>query len=410
MPGTIVRRLVRGIAWIAASLAVALMTAWWLIRPAEPDPFYAPPAEASSTPGILLRREPFDRRVPPGARAWRMLYTTTNAADRPAVASALVLVSGRPAGAPRPVIAWTHGTTGVVPGCAPSLLNDPFAYVPALQPLLDEGWIYVATDYVGQGTPGPHPYLIGEGEARSALDSVRAVRRMADLGGGTRTVVWGHSQGGHAALWTGIIAPVYAPDVPLAGVAAVAPASDLRGLLDVVQHTPIGRIMSSYVVRAYSEAYADVSFDEYVSPWTWPLARDMASRCLEGRQALLSIATSLVAGGTMFRQDPTRGALGTRLAQNTPDRPLPQPVLIAQGLADDLVLPDVQRRFVRQRCAAGQVVAFRGYEGLDHLSVVAPDSPLTGDLLQWTRDRIAGSPAPAACREDVIPRTPVRRD
>jgi hypothetical protein len=50
---------------------------------------------------------------------------------------------------------------------------------------------------------GVHPYLIGEGEVRTALDSVRAARQMVELTLDMRTVVWGHSQGGHAGLWAG---------------------------------------------------------------------------------------------------------------------------------------------------------------------------------------------------------------
>jgi len=64
---------------------------------------------------------------------------------------------------------------------------------------------------------------------------------------------------------------------------------------------------------------------------------------------------------------------------------LRQPLLIAQGLADDLVRPDVQSRFARGRCDAGVGLQYRTYAGRDHLSVVAPDSPLTRDLVQWTR-------------------------
>lgn len=78
----------------------------------------------------------------------------------------------------------------------------------------------------------------------------------------------------------------------------------------------------------------------------------------------------------------------------------PQPLLIAQGLADDLVLPEIQERFVRRRCDAGQALAYRTYPGRDHLSVVAPDSPLTPDLVAWTRDRIAGVTAPVECPGD----------
>jgi hypothetical protein len=74
--------------------------------------------------------------------------------------------------------------------------------------------------------------------------------------------------------------------------------------------------------------------------------------------------------------------------------------LIAQGLADDLVRPDVQSRFVRGRCDAGEGLEYRTYAGRDHLSVVAPDSPLTRDLVQWTRDRLDKIPMSAKCDGD----------
>jgi enterochelin esterase-like enzyme len=73
--------------------------------------------------------------------------------------------------------------------------------------------------------------LIGEGVARAALDSVRAARQMAELTLDMRTAVWGHSQGGHAALWTGIVGPRYAPDVEIVGVAAVASAANMPKIL-----------------------------------------------------------------------------------------------------------------------------------------------------------------------------------
>lgn len=387
----------RFLRWTLGSIMIGVVGTWIAARPVAPDAFYTPPADASSAPGALLRQEPFDRGVPAGARGWRMLYATTRAGGASAVASAIVLATRDAPGEPRPVVAWTHGTTGIVPGCAPSLLDDPFANVPALQPLLEQGWVYVATDYVGQGTPGPHPYLVGEGEARSALDAIRAARRLDGVRTSDRVVVWGHSQGGHAALWTGIVAPTYAPDVPLAGVAAVAPASDLRPLLEAAQHTLVGRIMSSFVLRAYGEAYADVAFDAYVPGWRRLVAGDMAGRCLAGRKALFSVAEALLIGGTIFATPPGAGPLGERLAQNTPDHALPSPLLIAQGLADDLVLPEIQQRFVRRRCEAGQALAYRTYPGRDHLSVVAPDSPMTPDLVQWTRDRIAGAAPPNDC-------------
>jgi Secretory lipase len=44
--------------------------------------------------------------------------------------------------------------------------------------------------------------------------------------------VWSHSQGGQAALFTGLIAKSYAPELDLLGFAAAAPATDLVTLMN----------------------------------------------------------------------------------------------------------------------------------------------------------------------------------
>jgi pimeloyl-ACP methyl ester carboxylesterase len=390
-------RLFRFLAFSLAVVAALVAIGWWMARPAWPDPFYAPPADQPHEAGALLRQAAFDRGVPPDAQGWRILYGTTRHDGTPAVASAIVVAPRTPHGEPRPLVAWTHGTTGFAPGCAPSLLDEPFANVPALRQAIDRGWVLVATDYVGLGTAGPHAYLVGEGEARSALDSIRAVRHIKELHLGDGAVVWGHSQGGHAALWTGILAPTYAPELTILGVAAMAPASDLRPLLDAVQGTTVGRIMSSFVLRSYSEAYPDVEVEAYVSAPTRWLAQDMSGRCLAGRAALFSVAEALATGGSIFRVPVTTGPLGARLAQNTPARPLRQPLLVAQGRADDLVLPEIQARFVQGLCRAGQTLQYQTYADRDHLSVLAPDSPFVPELVRWTEDRLAGRPAPSGC-------------
>lgn len=160
--------------------------------------------------------------------------------------------------------------------------------------------------------------------------------------------------------------------------------------------------MSAFVLRSYAAAYPEVEFDAYVPRWKRWLASDVAGRCLAGREALFSVAEALVAGGSIFGIAPTSGPFGERLAENTPKSLLRQPLLIAQGLADDLVRPDVQSRFVRERCAAGEKLEYRTYAGRNHLSVVAPDSPLTRDLVQWTQDRLDNVPSSATCdREDA---------
>src|SRR5689334_3350216 len=254
----------------ALVVALALLAASAAIHRSvtPPGAFYTPPAAVASRPGVLLRTEPFTRDVPPGARAWLILYTTTRDTGVPAVASAIVVAPAHPPAGPRPIIAWTHGTTGVAEPCAPSLVQHPFAAgaLLVLPQILAQGWVVVATDYTGLGTKGPTPFLIGQGEGRSVLDSVRAAHQLTQLDLAGQTVIWGHSQGGHAALWAGALAPSYAPDDHVLGVAALAPASDLTGLVENLASVTGGSIFAAYVVTAYSQAYPDVSFGRYVRP------------------------------------------------------------------------------------------------------------------------------------------------
>ncbi|MHA6769840.1 lipase family protein [Sphingobium ummariense] len=371
-----------------------LLAGWWLARPPRPDAFYDPPAYVRAAPGTLLRSEAFTRGVPAEARAWRILYATTRTNGSPAVASAIVMTSARPSPGRHPVIAWAHGTTGVAAGCAPSLLADPFANVPALEQLVDHDWVYVASDYAGMGTTGGHAYLVGDDAARGVLDAVRAARQLRGLALDGRTVVWGHSQGGASALWAGIRARAYAPDVPLAGVAAIAPASDLPALLKRNGGSTFGKMVSAYMIRAYAATYPDIDEAAYVSPALRPLVGDIAGRCIS---LFSGIEAAALSRGSIFSRSPADGPLGRRLRENVPDGPIPVPLLIAQGLADKVVLPDIQRAYVARRCAAGQRIDYRTYDGRDHLTVLASESPFVGDLVAWTADRLAGHPASGIC-------------
>jgi len=385
---------------IALSVAVPLCLAslWWLGRPASPDAFYDPPRGEKLAPGRLLRVEEFSRDVPPHARAWRILYATTRADASPAVASALVVTPQKAVATANPIIAWAHGTTGVARGCAPSLMKHPFLNVPALGPLIENGWALVATDYVGLGTDGGHAYLVGEDAARAVLDSVRAANQMKDATLETRYVVWGHSQGGNSALWTGARAGDYAPELKALGVAALAPASDMAKLAQSTQATTFGKIVNSLLISAYAGYYPDIDMPSYVDGRSAILVRDIASRCVGDFGTFPSLASALVAPAAgIFSRDPMGGALGRRLGENTPTGAIPAPLLIAQGLADDLIGPSIQDSYVAARCAAGQAVDYRRYAGRDHMSLIADDSAAARDLLEWTRDRFAGLPAESRC-------------
>jgi pimeloyl-ACP methyl ester carboxylesterase len=123
----------------------------------------------------------------------------------------------------------------------------------------------------------------------------------------------------------------------------------------------------------------------------------MAGRCLAMPQVLLSAAQSWLTNGPMFSADPETGALGRRLTQNTPRGHIDAPVFIAQGDDDDLVIPAIQDRYVKERCESGQAIDYRRYAGRAHVSLLMNDSAYNEDLVSWTRDRFAGVAAPPQC-------------
>ncbi len=126
------------------------------------------------------------------ATAYRILYRSTGLNGEPIAVSGAVLFREEAAPrAKRDVIAWAHPTTGVVEKCAPTLLPDLSGTIAGIEDMLDRGFVIAATDYVGLGGQGMHPYLIGVSEARAVLDSVRAARQPPDAAASDRFAVWG---------------------------------------------------------------------------------------------------------------------------------------------------------------------------------------------------------------------------
>ena len=160
-----------------------------------------------------------------------MTYNMTNVQGKTATATAMVLFpkATQPKDGYR-VVVWEHGTVGVGDGCAPSknAINPRFKIL--AETLLAAGYVIIAPDYEGLGTPGVHPYLNLSSEAKSALAAVKAVKEHygAQLKGDWMSI--GQSQGGHASLGTAEFANT---DVSYKGAVAGAPASSLGTIIQI---------------------------------------------------------------------------------------------------------------------------------------------------------------------------------
>lgn len=366
----------------------------------EPGTFYAAPAEVPSEPGQLLRSEPLTEGVPHGAQAWKILYTTTHSDGSPAISSGTLLAPRDRGEDALPLLSVAHGTTGVAAKCAPSLSATPFAdgAGAALEQMVTRhGFAAVTSDYVGLGTRDTHPYLIGDAEARNVLDAARAVQQFSELRTTTDTVVWGHSQGGQGSLWTGQIAESYAPELTVVGIAAFAPAADLYGLAEVNKNDAPGKTVSAYIAATWNTLYPELELQSQLTPGSAGPVTKIQNLCFNGKDVLAAILRGTQVPNQIFPDSLLAGKFGHLLKEQTPVGPFPAPVLVAQGLADPLVKPAQQRAWVAGRCAAGEEIDYRTFPGLDHLSLVAADSPLTPQLVEWTLDRWARTPATPNC-------------
>src|SRR5213596_3950267 len=362
-----------------------------------PDAFYDPPSDLSRQPGALLRSEPLkDVILPAGMQGWRILYATTVDDSTPATAVATVLAPTEPPAGPRSVITWEHATTGLLQKCMPSLLSAPTKGIPERDRIVMAGWVVVATDYSFAEKGGPHPYLIGEGEARAALDSVRAAQHMPELTLDKRMVIWGYSQGGHAALWTGILGPRYAPDLEVLGVAAIAPPANIRNAL--AMNVEADKRFGPYLALSYSRFYPDITFEQAIRPGALDAARQIVSLCCflppEDAERIQALAATF--DGPALATSSNK-ALQARLEQNTPDGPIQAPVVIAQGLSDNVVPPSATDAYVEARCAAGQRLEYWTFAGRDHLTIIQLGTPLEELLISWTTARFANEPPGNGC-------------
>jgi alpha-beta hydrolase superfamily lysophospholipase len=387
------RWLVWGLAGLASVVIAAVVLFVVLTRNPSPGSFYAVPADVPAEPGTLIRAEPFTAGVPAGARAWRVLYSSTSVDGEPIAVSGLILAPNDAPRGPRPVLAWAHGTLGVVPACAPSLSDAPLAGIPDLSGPLAKGWVIAMTDYPGLGTPGPHPYLVGVSEGRSVLDSVRAAHRLdLDLEVGDPYAIWGHSQGGHAALFAGQLAPTYLPEYRLVGVAALSPATFLEADLAAIEGTRAGNILTILALASWSRYYPGIS-DEILTDDARRTARQIAGACLNQPSRFRIVVAGLRLPDRVVDVDVTDDpAWADRLEQNSPSpRGVKAPLFVGQGLMDVVISPAVTTSWVARRCATGAQVEYRTYPDVTHPAVVGPGGT---DAFVWTNARFAGT-APA---------------
>jgi hypothetical protein len=369
----------------------------------KPGPFYQTAAIPTKPPGTIISAAPFAPTVT-GATAYRILYNSTDIGGNIIAVSGVVYVPlAPPPPGGRNIVAWAHPTTGIAPGCAPSVDTGGFGgismadSIPGLDAFISAGDIVAATDYQGMGVQGVHPYLVGDSEGRNIIDSVRAARALPGADASGKFAVWSHSQGGQAALFAGQIAASYAPDLKLVGVAAAAPPTDMNGELTEPFRSNSGRLLAAYVYYSWSITY-HVPITSIVYPQAVPAVNKAVTKCIFTLGQGIEAVRAASALNPMFRNHdpkitPPWPAL---LTENSPGHAPPgAPLLIVQGADDTTVEPHWTRSFVMAVCARHETLDYVEFKGVQHVLIGYKSAPT---VAAWIADRFGGVKAPDSCQ------------
>ncbi len=341
---------------------------------------------AAATPGSII--DSVEVSAPSGLSAYAVVYGSTGLDGAPVAVSGLVIApDGEPPPGGFPIVASAHGTTGSSDECAPSrkgVAGDEAAVV-----LAQQGYVVAATDYEGLGTPGPLPYLVGLSAGRSVLDAIRAAAAIVPAATTDRTVILGHSEGGHAALWAAELASSYAPDIKVLGARAGSPLIDMLGIVRwVVDRSAQG---DTYAAGTYLRM-----FGAFGTTFDLPLdfLTDEGRRIAEIENGSCSTPVPEM---SPFLSDPGDiPAWRELLAKNSPGvEQTDVPIVVVAARGDELVPYETQRSGVAAMCAVGDIVELATVEG-DHSASFWTDEAF-GELISWIADRLAGLPSASTC-------------
>ncbi len=364
------------------------------------DLFTVPDPLPEGEPGEIIAIE--DLGTFNDVSGYRILYHSRNRQGENIAVSGFALA---PAGeAPEggwPVVAFAHGTTGIADQCAPS--NFAFDELEAssdsatngmLRDLVELGYVVTATDYEGLGTPGLHPYVVGESAANTVIDSVRAVQNMEEIEASNSWAVTGISQGGHAAIHAGQYWPDYAPELDLVGVVTMAPPSQFSFLYDTLVVSP-SRGFIFMATAAFDDAYEEADITDVLTPLGVDLLEELDNGCTE---YFFDVINAYDVDELVAVDNPLAVPPWDDIARENDvnQRAVTAPLFIVHGGADELI-PAVSSSLLRSQLCAfpdqGPTIRTE-YPGASHAGVATASS---NDVYEWLGARFAGEEAPDSC-------------
>ncbi|MBN8866425.1 MAG: hypothetical protein J0H98_02625 [Solirubrobacterales bacterium] len=367
--------------------------------------FYSPPAKlVRGRPGtpIWVRAARGLARPAGAARVVTVAYRSTSVRNRPtAMTGTIAVPKGRAPKGGWPVVSFGHVTTGGADRCAPSRVTPGNTELERLTRgdaftgyLLERGVAVARADFEGIGTPGRHPYLIGNSLGRAMTDIVRAGRGLR-LGLGRRWAAAGHSEGGQGALFTARVGPRRAPGLSFRGVAAFAPASHISDIVELARAfdqpsalTADFSALGALILEGAAVAEPDLwrkYRDGGLSQEALALLPDTQRLCLKDLsqpESFGGLAPAAIEGPKSDRYLPDIYAVIDRNDPGTLKLP-EMPIRLDQGAADLVVWPSHTSEVAEQLEASGADVSYNVWPGGTHENITDLEhaAPASADWL-----------------------------
>ena len=353
------------------------------------DFYKAPHGFRNASPGTVVRLQFVGDAG--GYTTLRVMYHSTDSQGKDALVTGLVTYpDAKPKIGKWPVISWDHGTIGMSQACAPSRMG-----MGGIAPNLGIRAVYVATDYLGLGIDGKiHPYLNRTIEANSTIDIVRAVQEIPDAHAGNAWVAVGDSQGGHAVLATGEIAPKYAPELSLKGVVAVAPGV-LLGQTFQGDSPELIQLIETMVVFGYKASDPALNLGSIMTPAGLSLYSTIKTGCVD-QIAVAFIKAYQNSKGKIFKVPPLQTALGKDWLSlnNEPQVKTQSPILVIGGGQDAIAVPARIDALMPKLCELGDNASIGWYPTGGHGNEL---NLALAQVKAWVLNRFAGKPVKPEC-------------
>lgn len=339
------------------------------------DDFYSTAANfTGSKPGDLLklqRADPSMFKDAANQTLYKMQYTTVDLDGSLAPCTGFIALPSQPQKDKHRLLAWAHGTSGLEERCAPS--SSPTLYDAPIAMFLAKGYAVVGTDYAGLGNNyTSHKYLSASAQANDVYYSTLAARQAF---GATLSNAWmsyGHSQGGGVS-WKLAESAHVKTDKNYLGTVAMSPATHIvqAGLVqyDSYNYPAIAAALQPSLERAYpNNITGSILSDTSVKRFQLETQAQMCGSTVFSMFMTLDKA-QVVNKTAIAEMMPQFEAWQNREAPALGDKS-PAPVLVIQGLSDDLVKPDTTVDAVETSKRAGNDVKLSTYKGQDHAGVL----------------------------------------